>query len=375
MPGRKFSDQINIEITPAVETIDSLATDVAGFIGSSASGKFYQPTRILNSAQFTEAFGTFSPSTQLPLAVHVFFLNGGRQAWVVRIPNRPTAANWGRALRAFDAIDSLNVLVLSGLAAPAVMRDAIKYCEKRRVFVVLDPPKNAASPAEVLDWANAAKLPPSPNAAIYYPWIRIADPSQGGAPRSLGPGGAVAGVYARTDLSRGVWKAPAGTEAVIAGIAGLERAITNTDSDELNRQAINSLRSFPDPVCVWGGRTLAARDQAASQFKYVPIRRTALFLEASIDHGTRWAVFEPNAEPLWARLRLQVNRFLEDLWRAGAFQGVKPQDAWFVKCDRATMTPADIENGILNLEVGFAPIRPAEFVILKFRQRVAPIRK
>jgi phage tail sheath protein FI len=376
MPGEKFLDKIYIEVTPAAAgTINGVPTDVAAFIGSTLSGQFYQPARLLNFAQFTQTFGTFSARNQLPFAVHLFFLNGGQEAWALRIPNRPTAKNWRRALRALDTIDLFNVLVLPGLTAPAIMRDAIKYCEKRRVFAVLDPPSKAASPAQIRNWANKAQLPPSSNAAIYYPWIKLVDPSQGGAPRWLGPGGAVAGIYARTDLKRGVWKTPAGTEAVIAGIVGLEREISDTESSELNGKAINSLRSLSKAACVWGARTLAGRDPSVSEFKYVPVRRTALFLEASIDQGTRWAIFEPNDEPLWARLRLQIGNFLDGLWRGGAFQGARPQDAWFVKCDRTTMTQNDIDNGTLNLEFGFAPLRPAEFVVIKLQQRAGQIRK
>jgi phage tail sheath protein FI len=378
MSGEKFFESKGVyieEVPDGADAIVGLPTDVAAFIGTAVSGAFYQPTRLLNFAQFTQAFGTFSASSQLPFAVHLFFLNGGQRAWALRIPSRPRAANWRRALRALDAIDSFNVLVLPGLTAPAVMRDAIKYCEKHRAFAVLDPPGKAKSPAQILDWANAAKLPPSSNAAIYYPWIKIVDPSPGGAPRSLGPSGAVAGIYARTDLKRGVWKAPAGTDAVIAGIAGLERGISDTENGELNRQAINSLRSFSNPACVWGARTLAGRDPLSSEFKYVPVRRTALFLEASIDQGTRWAIFEPNDEPSWARVRLQVGNFLDGLWRAGAFQGARPQDAWFVKCDRTTMTQDDIDNGTLNIELGFAPLRPGEFVIIKLQQRAGQVRK
>lgn len=356
--------------TNGVGAINGLPTCVTAFIGSCASGPLFKPARLSSFTQFTQTFGKFTAKDELPFAVRLFFLNGGKQAWTVRIPNRPAAKDWRRALRALDEIVLFNVLVLPGLTAPAVMRAAIKYCEKRRALAVLDPPAKAASPAAIRDWVEQAQLPSSSNAAIYYPRIKIASPTKGGPSMSLGPSGAVAGIYARTDLARGVWKAPAGEDAEISGIVGLEREINDTESGELNSQAINCLRSFSNRPVVWGARTLAGRDPNASEFKYVPVRRTALFLEASIDQGTRWATFEPNAEPLWARLRSQIDNFLSDLWRAGAFQGATPQKAWFVKCDRTTMTQNDIDNGRLILEIGFAPVRPAEFVVIKVQQHV-----
>jgi len=362
---------VHIEIAPdGAAAINGLPTDVTAFIGTCASGPLYKPVRLLSFAEFSQTFGAVAAKHELPFAVSLFFLNGGKQSCAVRIPNRPAAKDWRQSLRALDAIDLFNVLVLPGLTAPAVMRDAISYCEKRRAFAVLDPPAKAVTPAQIRAWVEQSKLPPSANAAIYYPRIEVASPTKGGATRSLGPGGAVAGIYARTDLSRGVWKAPAGQEANVTGIVGLEREINDAESDDLNLQAINGLRSFSNRPVVWGARTLAGRDPTASEFKYIPVRRTALFLEASIDQGTRWAIFEPNAEPLWARLRLAIDNFLSGLWRAGAFQGATPEKAWFVKCDRTTMTQDDVDNGRLNAEIGFAPLRPAEFVVIKLQRQV-----
>jgi phage tail sheath protein FI len=370
MPPKKTSGNIYIEEdVSSPGAIEARPTHVAAFIGGCASGELYQPAQLLGFTEFVQTFGTFTATDEMPLAVHLFFLNGGKQAWAVRIPNRPVANDWRRALRALEKIDSFNVLVLSGLTAPAVMRAAIKDCEKRRAFVVLDPPAKAVSPVQIQNWVNKARLPASSNAAIYYPRIKIADPTKPGSARSLGPSGAVAGIYARTDLSRGVWKAPAGNEAVIAGGAGMDRGISDPQSGELNRRAINCLRSVSNTSVVWGARTLAGADETASEFKYIPVRRTALFLEASIDHGTRWAIFEANAEPLWARVRQQIDNFLNGLWRVGAFQGATPKEAWFVKCDRTTMSQADIDNGRLNFEVAFAPLRPAEFIVIKFQQK------
>jgi phage tail sheath protein FI len=182
----------------------------------------------------------------------------------------------------------------------------------------------------------------------------------------------IAGLYARTDRERGVWKAPAGTDAVLTGVTGLTLPINDAENGTLNPLAINALRSFPAKgIVAWGARTLAGTDAFASEWKYVSIRRLALFLEESIDRGTRWVAFEPNAEPLWAQIRLNVGAFLHNLFRAGAFQGTTDREAYFVRCDAQTTTQADIDRGLVNVEVGFAPLRPAEFIILRFVLKTA----
>jgi uncharacterized protein len=358
-----------------VPAINGLPTQVAAFIGSSVAGPFYQATRLFAFTQFAQRFGGATAKHELAYAVHLFFLNGGKEAWTLRIPARAARKDWRQALGALDEIDSFNLLVLPGLTAPGIINDAIAYCEKRRAFLILDAPRDAATPAQIRAWAGRTAFPRSPNAAAYYPWIKVATSSNGGAVRLSAPSGAVAGVYARTDTQRGVWKAPAGQEALIAGIVSLAQPVSDSDSAQLNSLAINCLRSFSNGDVVWGARTLAGRDDAASDFKYVPVRRTALFLEASIDRGTQWATFEPNGEPLWARLRLQIGRFLDGLWRQGAFQGVTPKDAWFVRCDRTTTTQNDVDNGRVNIEFGFAPLRPTEFVVIKLQKRAGRIRK
>ena len=179
----------------------------------------------------------------------------------------------------------------------------------------------------------------------------------------------MAGLYARTDANRGVWKAPAGTEASLSGVQGLVYNLTDTENGQLNPLGLNCLRIFPvyGDVC-WGARTLAGSDQMASQWKYVSVRRFALFLEESLYRGTKWVVFEPNDEPLWAQIRLNVGAFMQDLFRQGAFQGQTAQQAYFVKCDNETTTQTDIDNGIVNILVGFAPLKPAEFVVIKISQ-------
>jgi hypothetical protein len=206
------------------------------------------------------------------------------------------------------------------------------------------------------------------NAAVYFPWIKRPDPLSGGAIIEVTPSGAVAGVMARTDQARGIWKAPAGMDAGLRGVHSLSIDLTDAEAGELNGLGINSLRTLPTVGhVIWGARTMMGHHQVASEWKYVPVRRLALFIEESLHRGTEWTVFEPNDETLWTTLRLNVGAFMHQLYRQGAFQGQSPRDAYFVRCDGSTTSPADIERGIVNLMVGFAPLRPAEFVILRLQ--------
>jgi uncharacterized protein len=187
--------------------------------------------------------------------------------------------------------------------------------------------------------------------------------------RKVAPSGTVAGVWARTDASRGVWKAPAGTEATLAGVQSLGYRLTDAENGVLNPLAINCLRTFPiyGPV-TWGARTLYGADQMADEYKYIPIRRLALFLEESLFRGTQWVVFEPNDAPLWSQIRLNVGAFMQTLFLQGAFQGKSPQDAYFVICDATNNPQILIDQGIVTISVGFAPLKPAEFVVVQIQQ-------
>jgi phage tail sheath protein FI len=208
-------------------------------------------------------------------------------------------------------------------------------------------------------------------AAVYFPWLTMVDPT-GVAPDPIPvpPSGFVAGQYARTDSRRGVWKAPAGTEANVTGAVGLTRQLTDAEQDTLNPIGVNALRFFPaSGIVVWGARTLATR--ADPEYRYVPIRRLAIFLERSIYNGIQWAVFEPNDEDLWASLRLNIGAFMMTLFRQGAFQGSTPAQAFFVKCDGQTNPQDQINAGIVTVLVGFAPLRPAEFVVIRISQKTA----
>ncbi|HEX7956403.1 MAG TPA: phage tail sheath C-terminal domain-containing protein, partial [Pyrinomonadaceae bacterium] len=214
------------------------------------------------------------------------------------------------------------------------------------------------------------------NAALYFPYLRITDPdpAQGGRKIDMPPAGAVAGVYARTDVQRGVWKAPAGTDASLAGVPELSLKLTDLENGRLNPIGVNCLRSFPIiGRVVWGARTLRGADVLADDWKYVPVRRLALFIEESLYRGTQWVVFEPNDEPLWGQIRLSVGAFMQNLFRQGAFQGSSAKEAYFVKCDKDTTTQNHINLGIVNIHVGFAPLKPAEFVIIRIQQMAGQV--
>lgn len=263
---------------------------------------------------------------------------------------------------------------LNATQAQAVMSAAIGYCEQRRSFFVMDTPKGVDEITEVQGWLAANDTLRDRNAALYYPRVKIPNPLDEFRLRSVGASGTVAGLYARTDAARGVWKAPAGTDATLRNVSELEDILTDAENGTLNPLAINCLRNFPvyGHIC-WGARTLDGSDQQASEWKYIPVRRLALFLEESLYRGTKWVVFEPNDEPLWAQIRLNIGAFMQNLFRQGAFQGKTPQEAYFVKCDKETTTQDDINRGIVNILVGFAPLKPAEFVIIKIQQMAGQI--
>jgi len=212
------------------------------------------------------------------------------------------------------------------------------------------------------------------NAALYFPRVQQSDPMREGQSDIFVPCGIVAGTMARTDVNRGVWKAPAGLDATINGVQSLQVNLNDPENGMLNPLGINCLRSFPIAGrVVWGSRTLRGADQLADEYKYVPVRRLALFIEESLYRGTQWVVFEPNDEPLWSQIRLNIGAFMNNLFRQGAFQGATPRDAYFVKCDKETTTQNDINLGIVNIVVGFAPLKPAEFVIIKLQQMAGQI--
>ena len=282
---------------------------------------------------------------------------------------------------ALEKADLFNLLCIppdtrEGDTAAAVYQEAMAYCAERRAMVIVDSPAAWSANADQAAANAVAGLPAlglsgqaARNAALYFPRVLQSDPLRDGQIDTFVPCGIVAGIMARTDAARGVWKAPAGLDAAINGIQGVQAPLTDLENGMLNPLGINCLRAFPvNGRVVWGARTLRGADQLADEYKYVPVRRTALFIEESLYRGTQWVVFEPNDEPLWSQIRLNLGAFMNTLFRQGAFQGKTPQEAYFVKCDKETTAQNDINLGIVNIVVGFAPLKPAEFVIVKIQQ-------
>jgi phage tail sheath protein FI len=273
-----------------------------------------------------------------------------------------------------DRIDLFNLVCVPGLtnitANQLALAQLQKRCHARRAFLIVDSLQNETV-ANMSGSAGEAGLtgPDGNFSALYYPWVMQPDPLQSGVVRDFPPCGFVAGVYARTDATRGVWKAPAGTDAGVNGGVAFALTLSDAENGQLNPIGVNCLRTLPVyGNVVWGARTLHGQNDRGSEWKYVPVRRMALFLEESLYRGTQWVVFEPNDEPLWAQIRLNIGAFMQGLFRQGAFQGRSPREAYFVKCDRESTTQADINLGIVNIIVGFAPLKPAEFVVIKIQQ-------
>ncbi|MCB1122949.1 MAG: phage tail sheath subtilisin-like domain-containing protein [Verrucomicrobiae bacterium] len=369
------------EVPSGVRTISRIETSITAFIGQAGMGPFNDPVTITSFSEFENVFGNLQAGNSLGYSVRDFFLNGGGKAVVIRVGANATLLTSDdfigpenqtdkTGLYALERVDLFNLLVIppyngGGDVDTSVIAEAAAYCERRRAFMIMDPPASWTTVS--LAAAGISTLgTSSENAAVYFPSVRQPDPLQQNALSIFPPAGAIAGIYARTDAKRGIWKAPAGFEATMKGVQDFTITLSDQENRVLNSLGINSLRSQPSsgPV-VWGSRTLQGGDAYSSEWKYVPVRRTALFIEESLYRGTAWTVFEPNNETLWAQLRLSVNAFMQDLFRQGAFQGAASKEAYFVKCGTDTTTVNDIADRRVNLLVGFAPLKPAEFVVLQ----------
>jgi phage tail sheath protein FI len=276
-------------------------------------------------------------------------------------------------LFALEKADLFNILCIppyehGGDLDDTLIGAAAAYCEKKRAVFIVDPPAAWNTVKEVTDGLPDIGTS-SKNAALFFPRVRQPNPLRENKLEEFVPCGVVAGVFARTDAQRGVWKAPAGLDATLVNVPQLTVPLTNEENGQLNPLGVNCLRVLPAAGrVVWGSRTLQGNDRLGSEWKYIPVRRTALFIEETLYRALQWVVFEPNDEPLWAQIRLNVGAFLNSLFRQGAFQGQSPREAYFVKCDKDTTTQNDIDRGIVNILVGFAPLKPAEFVVVKIQQ-------
>ncbi|HEC20623.1 MAG TPA: phage tail sheath family protein [Gammaproteobacteria bacterium] len=493
------------EIPSGVRSITGVATSITAFIGSALRGEENEPILVQSFAEYTRTFGDLSRSHPMGFAVNQFFLNGGRDALIVRVSNGGVAAtvtagtlslkaassgDWGEKLKvtishpdpainpdaaanelfnltitdtgtgavetfnnisslpdnpryattileqqsklvridgsltasprpteasdvafnadgddggtitdaevsdaslkdprkgiwALEKADIFNLLCIppfaldTGDISSQTRTEAAAYCLQRRAIFIADPLRDWDEPSDITDPATGLDsatwgLSRNANTALYFPRVVQPNPLQEGRLATFAPCGVIAGIIARTDATRGIWKAPAGLDATLKGVVALSEKLTDGDNGKLNPLAVNCLRAFPvNGRIVWGSRTLVGADQLSSEWKYLPVRRTALYIEESLYRGTQWVVFEPNDAPLWAQIRLNVGAFMQNLFRQGAFQGASPKDAYFVKCDGETTTQTDIDNGIVNILVGFAPLKPAEFVVIKLQQIAA----
>ena len=280
-----------------------------------------------------------------------------------------TAQTFADAATALGALPLFNLLCVPGVHDHVVLSAGNLYCASRSAFLVIDADPNADA-LELLHGSTCArKLPKPESAAIYAPWLQVPDPLNSGALRSVAPSGTIAGVYAMSDSARGVWSAPAGPGAQILGVESTTFQITDAQGDALNAVGVNVIRKFPTiGIVPWGARTMAGEQ---SQWTYISVRRLFLYLEQSLFQGTQWVVFEPNGAALWAAVRQSVSDFLQQLFLEGALAGQTPDQAYFVKCDATTMTQTDIQNGVLNIVVGIAPVFPAEFVVFQVQQFTA----
>ena len=342
---------------PYPPPITGAPTSTAAFIGIASSGP-YTPTRIASFAEYQSTFGSPQGAGFLGHAVRGFFQNGGTRCYVLRIEatSDPVAS-----LQALESLDDVSIMcspdenAIAGLAAAL-----IEHCERMRYRIaVLDAPQ-APAPTE-----GPPDTLRSSYAAYYYPWVLLPECAEHGV-IAVPPCGHIAGIYARTDSQQGVWHAPSAKK--ILGVAGLDQTVTDEQGEAFNAVGVNTLRYFPERGnLVWGARTTSSDPE----WKYVNIRRYLIYLEQSIDNGTQWAVFEPNGEPLWDAVRRSVSDFLFNEWKNGALQGSTPDHAFFVRCDRTTMTQDDIDNGRLIVEVGVAALRPAEYIIFRIGQWAA----
>jgi phage tail sheath protein FI len=412
--GSNFKLQVMYGATAAeasgniVETYDNVTFENSPTLLSGAVNPAVYARQTVNSrSEYVAVTGDFTgnplPASKVPQLVQLAG-GGDGDTSTVDFVGQPAASNLvtGTGLHALDKITDVSLIAIPGQGDVATVNAGVDYCKNQRplqdCFFIGDmgsitsdgtptgptsvalarrddatPTVNTIASARAFATSGVGGTTLNRSAgdygAVYFPWIYAPDPiGSGRRPRILLPPSAfMAGIYARIDNSRGVFKAPAGTEAGVAGALAPFVATSDTEQDQLNPVMVNVLRTVPGSgLVVWGTRTFASD----ASWRYIPVRRIAIFLRTSIYNGIQWAVFEPNDEPLWASLRLNIGAFMLTQFRAGAFQGSTPADAFFVRCDSSTTTQQDIDNGVVNILVGFAPLKPAEFVIIKLSQMV-----
>jgi uncharacterized protein len=361
-------------------------TGILAVVGRFSSGPTDTPVALTSAAEVIGQFGPSLPDGDAALALLSFFGNGGQRAYGVHVVDDaavPLAeallgrAEAGTGLHALTGLPDPDLVSLPDTSrldreqAAQLVAAAASLCAAERRFLLVDPPVEAADGDGVVDWADRYGLRRR-DAALYVPRLLVEDATNGGR-RAITPSAAVAGVYARTDRQLGVWKAPAGVEADLRGVVGLAVELGSREQDRLNPEGIDVLRRLPDGrIVVWGARTLAG-DGSDPEWMYVPVRRTAMTIERALLAGLAWTAAEPDEPPLWTDIRADVEHFLDRLWREGAFAGATPREAYVVRCGLGqTMTQADVDRGVVVLEVGVALVRPAEFTVLRLNLHAAP---
>ena len=378
------------EVPSGSKPIEGVGTSVAAFVGLAPGGPINIPFRVSHWGQFSKVYGDanepgngpFMEGALLPHAVRGFFENGGTRCWVVRVGGSTPRELGGdvaerSGLGALAAIDEVTMVCMPDAMAlvgggneaelTALQGQLIAHCENagNRMAILDCPPR--LSPRELLDWRTSGPGHDSRDAALYYPWLEVAD-HRTGRPLLVPPSGHVAGVWSRTDAGFGVHRAP--TEGVV-GLVGLGFDVAETDQAELEQVGVNSIRAFPGQgIRVWGARTLSSDPE----WRYIPVRRVVSHLASSIDQGTRWTVFSPNDERLWVELREGVEDFLDRSWRDGALAGDSANDAYYVKCGAETNPPEVIAAGQVVCEIGIAPVKPREFVVFRLSRPAAAAR-
>jgi len=383
------------EVDRGSKPIEAVGTNTVGFLGESAKGPTGEAVLVTNWSQFVKTYGDFKDcSLHLAHGVYGFFNNGGSRCFVVNVgapvdapatassakgdkdkaPSKPSGGGGDRdglfigkdngpgqrtGLKCFDEVDEIALVCAPGQTSPAVQDAILTHCEARKDrFAILDGPETISGGVDRLPKPRDSKY-----GAYYFPWIQVYDPDKGNI--FVPPSGHIAGVYSRVDSERGVHKAPA--NEIVRGALGLKYNISKGEQDLLNPKGINAIRFMSGAIRIWGARTLSTDPS----WKYINVRRLFIMVESSIERATQWVVFEPNDHRLWKRVTRTISSFLTLLWRNGALMGTSPEQAFFVKCDDETNPPEVVDAGQLVVEIGLAPVKPAEFVIFRIGQMAA----
>jgi phage tail sheath protein FI len=384
------------EATNGLRTIRRAPTSITAFVGRTLSGPINMATRITSFTEFECRFGSFANNCPMSFAVRDFFNHGGTDALIVRVTisagtdkldEITTADIIGDRYKhtGIYALEQANSFSFNLLCIPlakeqcatdeGLYKEATIFCDKQRAMLIADCPQEWDSMNKVLNGVSELSHQLGTggrSAAFYYPRITNPNPLNNNKVEPFPACGAVAGVIARTDKNSGVWKPPAGIEARLDNCDSLELDLTNRKNDWLNSYGCNGLRSISHygPV-IWGARTLAGNEKVGSEWKYISVRRFAAMIEESISSGASWAAFEPNDATLWTQIRTNIRGFLADLFKDGALAGNTVNDAFFVNCGNDTTTQNEIDRGLINIVIGFAPLKPAEFIVLKIQQRTS----